>query len=656
MENKKTKNIVGILAIIIVILLVVIFIMWNTLRNSDKKSKTTYEAEQLELFVGERGFGGVKETDAYKTLTNGESVDIEEAKYNIYTYLSEAKEDSAGATSDAVDSYFTGAKETILSATSIEELKGMVDSLLDIDVMGFVTGLLGGSSSEPTTSLTLGSDTVCESGFDKKFCIDNLSANVYVTDENTTNWAVVVHPFMTSGSLMYNSVGTHYAEAGYNVLAPDLRGFGNSGGSVAMGYLESLDIYDWIKDLNENPTRYGVNSAPTNIIVHGVSLGGATTLQLATNPDIAAAKGGEYAKTLTQLHVNGFVDDCGYTSMSGIITGMFSVLDISSLTSSLDSLGISLESLLTEMQGIFSSLGINDFVNLDISSYFGENGNILPGKISDVTEILNSYANVGNLFDIVAGTKEGTTEQQKEATGILANGGNIDPSKFENILGGYISTDYYNSFTDNYNKYNSYGKDNGTITDNNEDLGGWGSQWNNILSSYFKKYPNLGGGDYQNPTTPSIPTKPSDWNWNNWYSKEKTSTTEGMLPTLINDSSEGTENFLDGIISTVLINLIGVGLTEDNYSYYSDAFAEGRRFPSGSNIAIIHGTADTTVPHSNADTVAANIPSDVNLFKKWDAEGMPHAFVIIGTGKEDYGNFVKEFSSCVANNSCTKTQ
>ena len=78
------------------------------------------------------------------------------------------------------------------------------------------------------------------------------------------------------------------------------------------GYLESLDIYDWIKDLNENySVRYGVKTAPSTIIVHGISLGGATTLQLSTNPDIAAAKGMPYTKNLTQLNVKGFVDDCG---------------------------------------------------------------------------------------------------------------------------------------------------------------------------------------------------------------------------------------------------------------------------------------------------------------------------------------------------------
>ena len=101
------------------------------------------------------------------------------------------------------------------------------------------------------------------------------------------------------------------------------------------------------------------------------------------------------------------------------------------------------------------------------------------------------------------------------------------------------------------------------------------------------------------------------------------------------------------------MNLVGVGLTEDNYEYYSNAFADGRDFPSGTKILVIHGTSDTTVPHSNADAVAAKAGN--KLFYQWNAEGNPHVFVIVGTDTEQYKNLVAEFTNCIDGVSCTVT-
>ena len=76
-----------------------------------------------------------------------------------------------------------------------------------------------------------------------------------------------------NGQAMADSLGQMYLDRGYNVLAPDSRGYGSSGGSVAMGYVESLDVWDWLTYLNNT---YGDKCQ--KIIVHGVSLGGATTV------------------------------------------------------------------------------------------------------------------------------------------------------------------------------------------------------------------------------------------------------------------------------------------------------------------------------------------------------------------------------------------
>lgn len=170
-----------------------------------------------------------------------------------------------------------------------------------------------------TKTLTLKSSTVCSFTSDQSYCLNNLNSNVYVTDVNSDKWVVLLHGFNCKGTDIYSWFGPIYEYLGYNIIAPDLRGHGSTPGEVSWGYLDSLDVYDWIKDLNSNWDKYGVSVAPDTIIVQGHSMGAATTLQLATNPDIANASGSfPYTKNLTQLKVKGFIDGAGYTSLSSI--------------------------------------------------------------------------------------------------------------------------------------------------------------------------------------------------------------------------------------------------------------------------------------------------------------------------------------------------
>lgn len=174
-----------------------------------------------------------------------------------------------------------------------------------------------------------------------------------------------------------------------NVIAPDLRGAGNSEGKVAMGYLESLDTYDWIKDLNTNYARYGVNSKPETIVVHGVSLGSAPTLQLATNLDIASASGGAYSVNLTELNVKGFVDDCGYDSMTGIITVMSSLGNSSQSTALLGGFDIDINNFLHELQNQIKNLNIGSFS--EINEIDITNGSELNEYLKGFSDKLNEY-------------------------------------------------------------------------------------------------------------------------------------------------------------------------------------------------------------------------------------------------------------------------
>lgn len=575
--NKKNKNIVVIVVLVVASLLLVGLLLWNALKD-EEMSTEKYEAQQLELF----------EAAMAEDIETARGMDYEAAQDYFITSL---YENQRTYSSDSVDLAANKLSVAVMGDTSGSTsglLDGLSSMLEGFDLGSLLGGLLGGGG-DITRTITMKSNTVCQSVSDSKYCVDKLSANVYITDVNSSKWAVLVHPFMTSGSLIYGSIGGMYEEQGYNILAPDLRGFGNSDGSVAMGYLESLDIYDWIKDLDSNwnnANRYGVSVKPDTIVVHGISLGGATTLQLATNPDIAAANGREpYTKTLTQLNVKGFVDDCGYTSMSGIITGMLSGGSTSQMSSLFGAFDISKMDFMSELENVLGDFNLEGFGEFDFTSELPIPGGdtTTGGYSSDYYEYFEQFSEqFGNMYEGFDNYTGGSNQYQNQIPG--------------------VDLDAWNSLAD---KYSSYGYDFG------------GNSMNDLLTG-LKPTNNTGSAT--------------------------------LMP--VNNTSGNSSNVLDGVIGTVLMNLVGVGLTEENYDKYSNVFSNGRHFPAGSKVVIIHGTADTTVPHSNADTVAANV-SPATLVHKWDAEGQPHAFVVVGSNKSEYSNLIANFTDCVNNSSCT---
>jgi len=189
----------------------------------------------------------------------------------------------------------------------VKVLINLVSSLVD----GLV-GLIGGDgiAVEPT-DITITANTASAFAGDD-YRVD-LHANIYKNEQNTNKWALIIHPFMMSGKTMANAVGPFYYEKGYNILAIDLRGFGDSDGSVALGLLESLDAYDWLVKMNEDATTFGEID---HIIVHGTSLGAATTNFL-SGIDEFMANGPQAMelKSLKELKVKGLVEDCGYKDM-----------------------------------------------------------------------------------------------------------------------------------------------------------------------------------------------------------------------------------------------------------------------------------------------------------------------------------------------------
>lgn len=140
----------------------------------------------------------------------------------------------------------------------------------------------------------------------------------YVENKDIHNWVILIHGYKSNNKNMM-SYGVEYYQRGYNVLLPDNRAHGKSEGDyIGMGWLDKDDISCWIDWIVQRDEK-------AKIIIHGVSMGGATTMMLSgENKD----------------HVVGYIEDCGYTSVWDIFASeldkrfslpTFPVLDISNL-------------------------------------------------------------------------------------------------------------------------------------------------------------------------------------------------------------------------------------------------------------------------------------------------------------------------------------
>lgn len=118
--------------------------------------------------------------------------------------------------------------------------------------------------------------------------------------DSTSRTAVIVHGY-TDNAVRMLMIGYLYSRRlGYNILLPDLYGHGMSEGTeVQMGWKDRLDVLRWTEEANR---LFGNH---TQMVVHGISMGAATTMCVA----------GEVQHGLHQQpFVKCFVEDCGYTS------------------------------------------------------------------------------------------------------------------------------------------------------------------------------------------------------------------------------------------------------------------------------------------------------------------------------------------------------
>lgn len=127
-----------------------------------------------------------------------------------------------------------------------------------------------------------------------------LSAKYRIQDTQNHRWIISIHGYKDSHHFML-PYGAVFYRKGYNVLLPDNRAHGVSEGNyIGMGWLDKEDISLWIEWIAEQDPE-------AKIILHGVSMGGATVMMTAgKNPD----------------HVVGYIEDCGYTSVWDIFASV----------------------------------------------------------------------------------------------------------------------------------------------------------------------------------------------------------------------------------------------------------------------------------------------------------------------------------------------
>ena len=125
-----------------------------------------------------------------------------------------------------------------------------------------------------------------------------LYANINRSDSN--KWVILVHSYRTDHKFM-NQYAVEYQKKEYNTVQPDNRAHGQSEGKyIGMGYLDQYDILCWV--------RYILDIDPdAEIVLHGVSMGGATLMMLSGQPNLPG-------------NIKCIIEDCGYTSATKYLT------------------------------------------------------------------------------------------------------------------------------------------------------------------------------------------------------------------------------------------------------------------------------------------------------------------------------------------------
>ena len=117
--------------------------------------------------------------------------------------------------------------------------------------------------------------------------------HAFYMNRGSTRTALVIHGWRDCAIKFFWLARIYEHELGYNVVIPDLHACGESeGDAIQMGWKDRLDALHWLKTFQAD-----------TMVVHGVSMGAATTMMLS---------GEEMPDGIKDLR---FVEDCGYTSV-----------------------------------------------------------------------------------------------------------------------------------------------------------------------------------------------------------------------------------------------------------------------------------------------------------------------------------------------------
>lgn len=126
-----------------------------------------------------------------------------------------------------------------------------------------------------------------------------LHANYIFPNKKSDVFVLVIHGYTSSPRGM-GIYAQKYNELGYNVILPSLNGHADSEQeTITMGWKDRLDVLDWINFIAENYPE-------CKIIIHGESMGAATTMMVTGEP--------------LPTNVKVAVADCGYTSVWDIFS------------------------------------------------------------------------------------------------------------------------------------------------------------------------------------------------------------------------------------------------------------------------------------------------------------------------------------------------
>ena len=128
---------------------------------------------------------------------------------------------------------------------------------------------------------------------------ENLHGVEFLNPSNSNTWAVCLHGW-TNVNRETSGYAMEFYKRGFNILIPDLRGHNNSEHKfVTMGWNDRFDVVDWINNLVEHNPK-------ARIIIHGVSMGGATTMMTT----------GEKLPENVVLAI----EDCGFACVKDVFT------------------------------------------------------------------------------------------------------------------------------------------------------------------------------------------------------------------------------------------------------------------------------------------------------------------------------------------------